>query len=198
MDKDFFDFFKKLQRDRDFINIRNKAIKEEFDKIKQEIINEFNNHPITREIEMGPTAPNISGTLGGVGNLYSFIGFEAGTNPIFPIRDLLQKSTYTINTGGVNTMSKAIFGIPTAKMIFSMTPMPWATGRSWAKGIETGISGLGYYLYLKKQSNRSRSTTAIQTQNSVRSAVRFRNTKYISDLINKFEKELKKLDRMTI
>jgi hypothetical protein len=24
--------------------------------------------------------------------------------------------------------------------------MPWAAGRSWAKGIETGISGLGFYL----------------------------------------------------
>lgn len=201
MDKDFLIFFRQLQKDRNFIFYRDKVIQQEFDKIKEEIINEFNNHPITREIEMGPTAPNISGTLGGIGNLYSFIGFEVGTDPISPIRELLRKSSYNINNNNLNPTSRVKFEIPTAKMIFSMTPMPWAIGRSWAKGIETGISGLGYYLYLKKQAhvNKSRSTMAIQQkEDTVRTGVRFKNTKYISNLINEFEKKIKKLDRMTI
>lgn len=198
MDKDFLDLFKKLQKDRNFISYRDKIIEDEFKKVKGQIIEEFNNDLITREIEMGPTASNISGTLGGVGNLYSFIGFEAGTDPITPIRELLEKSSYNINYNALETSSRITFEIPTAKMIFSITPMPWAAGRSWAKGIETGISGLGYYLFLKKQSDKSRSSAAIQTQNQLRRKAKFKNTQYISNLISKFEKELKKLNRIKI
>jgi len=193
MDKDFSDFFKNLQKDRDFIKEREKTVKEAFDKIKEKIIEEFNNHPVTREIEAGIGSANISGTLNGITNLYSFIGFYVGTDPITPIRELLEKSTYRITVSPTATISKVIFEIPTAKMIFNATPMPWATGRSWAKGIETGISGIGYYLKLTLDKN-SRSGLGVQSQKKVRTGVRFKNTKYISDLINKFEKELKNLD----
>ena len=62
--------------------------------------------------------------------------------------------------------------------------MPWATGRSWARGIETGISGLGYYL---KKTKNSRSGLGVQSANQhIRSGVMFKNSKYISDLINRF------------
>ena len=193
MDKDFLDLFKKLQKDRDFIKEREKTVKDAFDKIKEEIIEEFNNHPVTREIEAGIGSANISGTLNGVTNLYSFIGFYAGTDPITPIRELLEKSTYRIIASPTATISKVVFEIPTAKMIFNATPMPWAIGRSWAKGIETGISGIGYYLKLTLDKN-SRSGLGVQSQKKVRTGVRFKNTKYISDLINKFEKELKNLN----
>ena len=73
--------------------------------------------------------------------------------------------------------------------------MPWATGRSWAKGIETGISGIGYYL---KKTKNSRSGLGIQSQTKIRSDIRFKNTKYISDLINKFEKQLNDLNKLNI
>ena len=46
-----------------------------FERIKRETINEFLRHPVTKEIEAGPTAQNISGTLDGYGNLFSYIGF---------------------------------------------------------------------------------------------------------------------------
>ncbi len=74
--------------------------------------------------------------------------------------------------------------------------MPWAVGRSWARGIETGISGLGYYL---KQTKNSRSGLGVQsTKNQIRTGVSFKNSKYISDLINRFNKELKQLNKLNI
>ena len=74
--------------------------------------------------------------------------------------------------------------------------MPWAVGRSWARGIETGISGLGYYL---KKTKNSRSGLGIQTTiEQVRTGVMFKNSKYISDLINRFNKELKQLNKLNI
>jgi hypothetical protein len=88
--------------------------------------------------------------------------------------------------------SQVMFEIPTTKEIFDMTPMPWATGRSWARGIESGISGLGYYL---KKVKNSRSGLGVQSSTSkVRSGAVFRNTKYISDLIRRFESRLKDLN----
>lgn len=195
MDKNFLKLFKDLQKDKNFIQIRQNLIDKEFNKIKKNILDEFNNHPVTREIEMGISAPNISGTLNGVTNLYSFIGFEEGSDPISPIKNLLEKSSFRITPNGENIFSTIIFDIPSAKTIFLSTPMPWATGRSWAKGIETGISGIGYYL---KKTKNSRSGLGIQSQTKIKSDIRFKNTKYISDLINKFEKQLNDLNKLNI
>jgi hypothetical protein len=43
---------------------------------KARLLQDLNNHPVTKEIESGETASNVSGTLGGKGNLFSFIGFQ--------------------------------------------------------------------------------------------------------------------------
>ena len=40
------------------------------------MIAKFLNHPVTIEIKGGIDASNISGTLSGITNLYSFIGFR--------------------------------------------------------------------------------------------------------------------------
>jgi len=193
MNKNLLNVLKQLQRDKAYLEQEEKTIKDAFEKIKREIIEEFNNHPVTIEMEMGITAENISGTLSGITNLYSFIGFREGEKPVEPIRELLEKSTYRIIRLPGIAKAKFSFDTPTAKEIFKETPMPpeWSVGRSWAKGIETGISGIGYYLRTERG---SRSGFGIQAKNKTRRGIRFKNIKYISYLINKFEKELKKID----
>jgi len=187
--------FQELQADKEYQKQVNSIIDSEFNKIKNNYIQEFINHPITQEIKGGIGATNISGTLGGITNLYSFIGFDEGTDPIKPIEDLLEKSNYRIIFNNKATDSTVIFDIPTAAQIFAITPMPWAIGRSWARGIETGISGLGYYL---KKTKNSRSGLGIQSStNQVRPGTVFKNTRYISDLINRFSKDLKNLNKIT-
>jgi hypothetical protein len=54
----------------------------EFEKIKRQMIQEFLNHPVTREISKGVDSPNYSGTLSH-GNLYSFIIREFDKHIIF-------------------------------------------------------------------------------------------------------------------
>jgi len=192
MDKAYYDLLRQLQNDSTYLKIQEQYIKERFDKIKNDIIKEFDDHPVTVEIKGGISSENVSGTLGGITNLYSFIGFEENTDPIAPIKELLVNSKYRIIPSVNGTSSRVIFEIPSAKEIFDVTPMPWASGRSWARGIETGISGLGYYI---KKVKNSRSGFGVQSSSTkLRSGAVFRNTKYISDLIRKYESRLKNLE----
>ena len=126
-----------------------KEVKDKFKKIKAEMIKEFLSDPVTMEIMNGPNSTNISGTLGGISNLFAFIGFNQGDQPIVPILNLLENVDIIYNKDLKTTdkmgVSFNVF-LPTAEEIFAITPLPWATGRSWAQGIERGLSGLGYLL----------------------------------------------------
>jgi len=182
-----------LVKENKYLNYVYSELQKEIEKIKEEIIAEFENHPVTQEIEGGISSINISNTLNGVTNLYSFIGFESGDKPLDPIREELKKINIKYTT---NSKGELIFSVqfPTAKDIFKVTPMPWAEGRSWAQGIELGISGLGFYL---KKVKNSRSGLGIQSQTPVRSNARFKNTKYISYLISLYTKKIQDLSKNT-
>ena len=133
-----------------------------------------------------------SGTLGGVTNLFAFIGFDKGDQPVTPIIQLLENTSIQFNKQLRENNKLGIsynVNLPTAEEIFAITPMPWAIGRSWAKGIETGISGLGYLL---RKNSRGRSGSAIQSRVKVRGG-KFKNTAYISAFINKYRKKFQEL-----
>jgi hypothetical protein len=169
-----------------------KMFRAAFQKKKNRMISEFLNHPVTKEIEMGINAKNISGTLGGgSGNLFSFIGFDAGYDPIEPIEEVLLRTDFKLVKVTKREIEFSVM-MPEPRDIFAVTPMPWASGRSWAKGIETGISGLGYYLL--KSTDGSRSGLGIQSPRKVRKKSRFKNTQYITAFIKKYEKEFSNLE----
>ncbi len=157
---------------------------------KDILIEELNEHPITREIEGGPDAP--SQTLE-VGNLFSFIGFNAGDKPIDKLRTLLMSEIRMIRTPtAVSGNNKIIFQfkvkVPNDTMLARETPMPeWSDG-SWITKIENGISGLEYYLF-GRFFRGSRSGAGIQIKNKVRSSV-FNGIPYLSKILENFRKRL--------
>ena len=192
--KDLDEISAQLPKENVYLKFVYDAMKKEVDKIQIEMIQEFEQHPISKEIDGGITDYNISETLNGITNLYSFIGFNSGDRPLEPIKQELQKIKLRYNIASRGEITFTI-DFPTAKDIFRVTPLPWATGRSWAQGIETGISGLGYYI---KQKENSRSGLGVQSQKQIRSGARFKNTKYISELINKYNKKILDLSKNTI
>jgi hypothetical protein len=165
-----------------------------FNKIKREMLAEFRAHPVTVEIKAGPFAENSSGTLGGYGNLFSFIGFDEGDSPTDNIEGLLNLSRIEYSKATKDGFIMRIY-IPSKQEIFSETPMPWASGRSWAEGIEKGISGFGQYL--NKESSFSRSGEGIQTNGVIRKG-RFKNTPYISALLNKYFKRFQEINKVVV
>jgi hypothetical protein len=158
---------------------------------------DFESHPVTQELDGGIFADNISNTLKGNfsnnkgKNLYSFIGFseETPTNSIRRFLDPKSKFGPKLKLEKVNkSQGSFTFKItaPDKDAIFDSTPMPWASGLSWAKRIEQGIPGLGMFLN-KIGIKGSRSGGGIQVENKLRPA-RYTPVRYISDIINKFIK----------
>tara|TARA_R110000824_G_scaffold27105_4_gene92479 strand:+ start:988 stop:1611 length:624 start_codon:yes stop_codon:yes gene_type:complete len=180
------------------VTARSASIKPKLEKAKkkafQEFLQDFKNHPVTMEISEGPHGSNISGTLGGYGNLFSFIGFSDGDSPTKVIEayvlNQLRKSIKIIpdtKSGGW----RVVMQVPSMEDIASITPMPWAGGRSWVVGIHSGISGLGSYLFSERAGRyNSASGTAIQVRGKMRGGT-FQNTPYMVPMLKLFTKRLR-------
>jgi hypothetical protein len=155
-----------------------------FNQIRQEMLEEFDNHPITEEIDMGPKFGYESRFLGGYGDLFSFIGFERDDNPTKPIREIFRGlRLYSVTSKGLDHVYE-VRNYPTAQDIFRITPMPWKKGASWAEGIEKGISGLGRYLNIEYQQGRSQAGIQVKTKKNFRPA--FQTAPYITEIIKKY------------
>ena len=156
---------------------------------RQELIEEFNNHPVTKEIETGPNASNESGTLGNKGNLFSFIGFPEGASPIEPVRNLLNKIELS-SAKGIKSGASIQFKVnmPDKNEFEGVSKMPWESGRSWLFDIERAISGLGQYLF--GQFKNSRSGTGMQLEKNVTTNT-FTPVKYFETMLEKFARKLK-------
>ena len=128
---------------------------------KGKLLEDFKSHPVTKEIEAGPKAANLSGTLIGGGNLFSFIGFDDSDRPAALVYQFLRASI-TLQKGkpSITKTKNTIYmgykvNIPNESQLASVSSMPWETG-SWLYRIERGISGLGHYIY-ENYINSSRS-----------------------------------------
>ena len=164
----------------------------EIDKKQKELVLNFEKHPVTQEIKGGNDASPISGVTGGYGNLFSFIGFERGSNPTSNIKNVLnEKIIYKVKNLSPDGKFRVTMIIPSLEDVFSVTPIPWAEGASWAEGIEKGISNIGSYVYSSSNFKGSRSGTGLQLSKGFGST--FNTTPYISKIISEFKKDLQKL-----
>lgn len=148
---------------------------------------DFESHPVTQELEGGENASNSSGTLGGYGNLFSFLGFNRGANPTSPVKSLIQSIRVDRNIQAGTNGFKVRVNIPSKEEFAAVTPMPWEGGRSWLLDMERGISGLGAYLYGRFDASRSGSGIQSKSKYSNRT---FRAVKYFSQMYNKFIRRL--------
>jgi hypothetical protein len=157
---------------------------------KKNLLQDFSSHPVTVEIEAGENSQNSSGTLGGYGNLFSFIGFISGSKPTEVVKNLInkirliRKSYVKPEKNGVLIKFNVFF--PKKSDFEDATPIPWAAGRSWLSGIERGISGLGYFI---SRGGIGRSGGGEQADNKIRSSS-FKNVSYFSKMYSDFFKKL--------
>ena len=171
------------------------AAKKKAERLKREAIEELNAHPVTQELERGPSGMGSS-LLGGRGNFFGFLGFDSGYDPVTIVRDAFEKNIGIKNKKGVlkqQTKKSLLWefdiNYPSVADIYNVTQneLEWTT-RSWVKGVEKGITNAVHTIF--KDTERSRSGVALQSERKI-GFINFSRTPYITPIIQKLTKELK-------
>jgi hypothetical protein len=166
------------------------AAKAKFNRAKAGLLQDFLNDVVTNEIRGGNKTSNSSGTLGGYGNLFSYIGFYEGFDPIAPIEDYLRN--FIFNARVVNRAGNLTVRVkwPTINTIRALSPMPWEEGNSWVEGIEKGISGFSNYMH-DLASGFGRSGAAVQKKSETGVVATFSTKKYLPTMLKESYKRFK-------
>jgi hypothetical protein len=153
-----------------------------FLRTKQELYRYFDNHPITKEIKEGVGAQN-RGTMNGYGDLFSFLGFKEGSDPIGQLRTSLGEHTRLGNAvfkkdGREYIISyEIIVDVPS---INKENTLPWATGLSWTESIEDGLKNLGFFISKLGYGN---SGGGFQLKKEIRQG-KFQPEPYLSEVVD--------------
>jgi hypothetical protein len=184
---------RKISRSRKLNQALERTGRMKFNKMKKNLMKNFDNHLVTQEILGGSTASNVTDSLGGYGNLFSFVGFTEGSSPTSEVRTFLESSV-RLKISKRNETKKRLIGkkinikLPTIKEFAPVGRMPYEGGNSWIEMIERGMSNFSRYMH--KKTTASRSGAGIQVKGRIRSA-KSKPTQYMTELLEKFKKELR-------
>ena len=101
----------------------------EVQEAKNQVIESFENHPVTKEIRAGKDSDNTSGTLSGrTGNLYTFIGFRGGDPTKLISRHLrtrikIFKNSKFVKRGQLSGKFQFRVNVPSLEEMHRQTPM---------------------------------------------------------------------------
>lgn len=182
------------------------AMEKEFAKIKNQLLRDFDRHPVTNELEDGNRAESNYVNTSHGGNLFSLLGFKYSQKPIQKLRRILENSIKfagpiktrvrgnkiiiekTVSNPSLDTISSEVG---------SASKLDW-TNRSWLDLLEKGITGFASYLFDEEQLKQwSRSKTAIEAKDKNGNLIKVRDgslgpIRYISDLLLKFRNRISK------
>lgn len=172
-----------------------------FEEDKQQLLASFDRNKITKELRQeGDAESSVISTSNG-GNLFSFLGFNAGTGDdvVRDLRDILESETKQI--GNVKTVKRGksiiyemTVKVPTIDAIISKTQgwLSWTT-RSFVEIIEKGHENFKRYLFddSGRLANKSRSLVAIQVKKRELRGSGFSGVSYISKILQKFLNSLR-------
>lgn len=150
-----------------FHGIVGNAAQSRLDFAKENVIKEFNESLVTKEIEAGPTADSF---FLDKGNIVSFVGIENGPQMIAEIRNKLQIGIKMNKTPEFSrTKNGVVYSFtvkaPSLQEIYESAPSEWSS-KSIPELIQNGISNILYFLYSKsgRFAQWSRSGTGLQSQ----------------------------------
>lgn len=162
---------------------------------KNNLIEEFDTHPVTQEILAGPDVQPSTILPFGYGNLFSFLGFEKESSPVQQVRLLLEK----IHLIKKPAVGKTYLGFklitPSNEDVEKESPMAWESGRSWIHAITYGIGTFSHYVFstMSGRYKKSRSGTAIQVKGYIPSRGEYlTGTSYLFGMLGRFRRKFKK------
>ena len=165
------------------------------------MVESFERHPVTKEIDGGVDYSGesvVSYFKSDIkANLYSFIGFPKGSDPLKLVRELLKsRIEVRLSTRVKSTYYFKVLA-PTKEEIESATPLPdeYVSGDfSWARAVEEGDGeALGIGQFLAVRVSASRSGGGIQVEDMSPQSSDVRATPYITEVLEAFRKKLQEL-----
>lgn len=146
-------------------------IEQKVEDAKNDMISEFIEHPVSREIEAGP---NLTSSLFLPpshdmidSNLFNFFGFDrTKENPVIPVKEALEQNTKIIlinkklNSPQNYTITANVI-VPSYQDLQEITPLPWIS-TSWLSAVQDGLQGLNNTIF--KIFRGGRSGTAFQAK----------------------------------
>lgn len=157
----------------------------------------YETHPVTLELRAGADSDKPStyinyGGSRGQGNLFTFLGFYAGSDPLSSLDNMMYRKIIVPSSSPKKLAYNFTIRIPTIEEAEDRTQnLPW-TDASWVQLIEGGLpNNIMHYVVFPEGSNSSRSTKALQIEGMDLSSD-FGPVSYISELVNKFNEELSK------
>lgn len=143
-------------------------------------------HPVSRELRGGVSSPNISGTMGGYGNLYTFLGGFEGDVVERIINNIMEK----VVIGRVREVKNASASLLSFRAEVSVSvaevdePLSFEN-RGVIDAVENGIGNFSHFVYQKgRDLKNSRTGPAIQSSKQQRNQ-QFTPTEWISSLLKR-------------
>lgn len=175
---------------------------------KQKLVNNFENHEISKEVRK-PNRSKGSALLGAYkqGNLFGFIGFDEGADPISPVIEEINRITKiksiiferSINRDvlgrfatGKQKKMRVVIDVPDLNDFkdASKEVVSTLSTFNWVKSIERGtISGYKRFLGWSDKRPRGRSGEGVLAKNNLRSGNFRHRPGYVTGLINSFVKD---------
>jgi len=180
------------------------VLNEKFKEEKANLLKEFDQHPVTQELNAGPYAQSSFITTKNGGNLYSFLGFVEGIEPAKDLRNNLEAG---ISKGQVRkevvSKNKIVYTletrIPTIEELKRRGELLKWTTRSFIDVIEKGVNNFRRYLFddSGRLSSKSRSGPAIQVKHDIKNGrpAQVKPIPYITKLIENFKKNLRTFNK---
>lgn len=166
---------------------------EKLNDIKQEILNDVENHPVSQELRSHVIPSSFLSDK--TASLFGFLGFNEGDDPVGKLLIVLDY-LITINSPRATLVNRI------ANTSVKLTLPNWRDLRaenslllewdsvSWPEGIKNGVSGLSHYL--NSDTEQSRSKEGIQIKHSVRDA-EFAGTPFLDEIFKAARKKIKKV-----
>ena len=179
-----------------------------YDTAHDSFIRKVENSKISQEIANGPYSNNISKTIIGVSdaNLFTFIGFHKGSEPISDLIAFLEEKTKLDISAAVFNINRFTYEFPILIPSFDdirnekslQYPDDWNPG-SWVLDMENHISGLLYYIRTRDKtgaiadvsSGKSRSGSAFQLKNATRYSAQFLPKEYVGTFLKEFRSKFR-------
>lgn len=162
---------------------------------KDDLLEQFDNHEVTKELKEGAKA--TSSEFIDHGNLASFIGLPDAEQEVAEVREFLRENTVLQNSPRITTSKNKInykfpVKVPSKTQVYEQFPTPdnWSS-RSWLQLIEDGIGNAAKYVFRLLGLPNSRSGTGLQISKNRKDGGSFKSVKYISEIIDNFRARFK-------